>query len=109
MTLPKENFTIKVGPYTYSVEYNTDIAHGTDTLGSCHKDTLKIFLDPRLHPLVLEETFLHEALHALCSVSNLDINLEDGDTKRDVGEEELVSRLSTVLFQFIIDNPELFR
>ncbi len=108
LNLPKNNFEVKVGPYTYSVCYDKDIAAEGQVFGSTHNADQKIFLDPDRPSQKIEHTFLHEVLHACTFVSGLAYRFEE-KSERQPDEEDIVRELSTSLFQFIQDNPQLFK
>ena len=87
MTIPKK---IKVGGLTYKVLI-VDQIDGDDASGITDPKTLTIKII-KCHPNVMEQTFIHELLHA--------INFEK--------EQEEVEFLSMSLYQVIKDNPKLF-
>ncbi len=107
LNLPKKNFNIKVGPYVYRVCYSADIANEGQAFGSTHNDNQRIFIDPQRPLQKMEQTFLHEILHACTFVNGLAYRFEDKETRRP-SEEDVVRELSGTLFQFIQDNKFLF-
>lgn len=105
MTLPKENFQVKVGGFMYDVIYSKDISDQGGCYGSTHYSSQKIFIDPEMHIQMQEETFLHEVIHALMFVSGLGYKLEKGKES----EESIIRLLTHPLYQFIKDNNLLFK
>lgn len=91
--LPKALF---VGPYWYRVNLTEDFDTGND--GECSPSNLQIRVRASLPLERAAETLLHEGLHAIWDLAAL------GD-KYD--EEEIISRLSPLLFQTLKQNPGL--
>lgn len=91
MIIPK---SIKVGPYNYAIEFKTPILSDNNERlsGQCRHTELRILIDPDAAPAYQFETFVHEAMHAIDHVAHADI------------DEDAVSRISTVLAAFLLDN-----
>lgn len=106
MKLPKANFKVKIGPFTYDVMYSEDVTEEGDCFGSCHHDRQKIYLGPQYNKDITEQTFIHEILHCCVYVSGLTHRIETSTNKPT--EEELVRPMSMYLFQIMKDNPEIF-
>lgn len=106
MKIPKENFVIKVGPFEYKVKYSDDVADEGNVFGSTHNNDQVIFLDPKRPWQKVEQTFIHELLHACTFVSGLMYRFEDKEQKPT--EEDVCRELSMTLFQVFIDNPNIF-
>jgi hypothetical protein len=98
--------TIKVGSRIYKVSARRRDLHRTQSeiqqsvLGATMNHRLKIHLDKKAAAGVVQETLLHEVLHAVTEFTGLDDNLGES-------EEDFVNRLSPVLLQVLRDNPEL--
>jgi hypothetical protein len=91
--------TIKVGPFTYRVE--VDDAKVPDSMyGVCDKSEQRISLHKDQSKQRLRLSLLHEVLHALCDLANLD---------DDPVEERIVTQLSPVLLAVLLENPKLTR
>lgn len=76
--------------------------HAHRAYGVYSESEQRITLDESLHFERLRETFLHENLHAILSVSNLDAMIEG------TGEgfsEHVVSTLAPILLAWLRDNP----
>jgi len=66
MKIPK---TVKVGAYTYKVEFVDTLKHeGNDLLGLCDNESYTISIVKKLKPIPLKVVFLHECLHAIENV-----------------------------------------
>lgn len=107
MNLPKTDFHVKVAGLTYEVVYSDDVSTEGNCFGSTHNNTQKIFLQRNsIKQQKLDQTFIHELLHAASFISGLCYRYEK-DPKPT--EEDVVRELSTVLHQVLMDNKELFR
>ena len=105
MNLPKKNFKIKIGPFVYEVIYSEGLAEEGDYFGCTYNDQQKIILDPNKKEQKLEQTFIHELLHACDFVNGLIYRFKQEDKPT---EEDVVRELSMTLYQVIVDNPEIF-
>lgn len=84
---------IKIGGQWWYVEFRSCM----DNSGECHKDKQIILINAD-HPRAEQEsTFLHEVLHACCDFMGLQ---ED----EKLGEEEIVSRLTPILYTVLKEN-----
>ena len=106
MTIPK---IVKVGPYVYDVISDENVANEGACFGSTHNDHLKIFIDPNKPEQKQKQTFVHELLHACMFVAGLTYRFQDDDKSRRPTEEDVCRDLSTVLYQVVMDNPEVFK
>lgn len=92
--------TLKIGAHDYKIEWFT---HATgDALkewGFCHVDEQTIGLSKRMGRTKAAETFLHELLHALTWLFDLEAKQE--------AEEHYVCRLARGLTIVFRDNPAL--
>ncbi|HLR69440.1 MAG TPA: ImmA/IrrE family metallo-endopeptidase [Virgibacillus sp.] len=86
MKLPKQ---IKVA----GVHYDIELVEDDEKCGSCSYDSLLLRVDPRLKAEKRQQVFIHELLHS--------IFYESGYIDH---EEEMVDRVSRVLFQVLKDN-----
>lgn len=105
---PRPPKTVKVGPYTYDVFLES--SETNQDLGNCYGyhdfDELSIVIRKEL-PLSLQRgVLLHELLHALYDVSELDETHINEEKKAHV-EEVVVSRLTAHLLSLVRDNPKL--
>jgi hypothetical protein len=89
--------TIKVGPFFYEVEVD-DAKVPNSLYGVCDKSEQKISLHTDQSDQRLRLSLLHEVLHALCDLANLD---------DDPVEERIVTQLSPVLLAVLLENPKL--
>lgn len=89
---------LEVGPFTYRV---TAERAEEGNLGYTNNDRLTIRVDPDYPDMAVQETLLHEALHATFYVAGLSCRLGELD------EELLVRTLSPALFALLRRNPKL--
>jgi hypothetical protein len=108
MKLPKQNFKLKVGPFEYEVKYSSDIAAEGECFGSTHNNDQNIFLDPNRKLQKIEQTFIHELLHACAFVNGLTYRWDEKDSVKHPDEEDMVREMSITLYQVIKDNPKIF-
>ena len=85
------------------VEGGMDGDHLHRLYGNYSEPTQVITLDDALAFERKRETFLHENLHAMCSITQLATILEDG--LGSGGEEHVVSVLAPVMLAWLRDNP----
>jgi len=105
MQIPNNDFDVKVGPFTYRVVYNQSVSDESASWGSIHHHNLRIFINPEIALQRQLQTFLHELIHAICSVSGLRGRF---NTDSPPDEEEVAHAISMLLYQVIQDNPTLF-
>lgn len=90
---------VKVGGINYQVRFkDTVVVNGRDSLGSCSSDMAEIEISNTQSIDRKEETFVHELFHAILN--------EAGFKNHD---EELVERVSKVLYQVLKDNTFDFK
>ncbi len=98
---------VRVGPHTYRIvadkhEINRlSVEADEPHLGECDTKTLTIYVDPTQADTMLQDTVLHELLHAL-----MDLVGACDDVSREV-EERLVRRLAPALLELLTRNPKL--
>ena len=103
MTMPKttrvmgQKYTVVLKP-GLSTEHPHAEGMSVDLLGLCDSNAQTIWLEPYQGVDRIRETFLHEHLHAMLGVVGLSSALGEN-------EEEVVKRLSPVLFEFLRRNP----
>ena len=73
--------------------------------GELHFDKKKIYISNRIKGQVLFDTIIHEASHAMLSISGLSYILEDCHEQL---EEALVRAYENILTPFINDQQEKF-
>ncbi len=106
LNLPSKNFKVKIGPYTYDVEYNDKVAKAGGVYGQNHQMELTLYIRPNMLPALTQQTFLHEVIHAIIDVSGLYYRLKEDNSPK---EEEITNLFTTFFHQFIQDNPEIFK
>ena len=96
LVIPK---TVKVGAKTYTVQLvsSWDTAKGHENYGKTSHATQEIFVDKTPHPEQVVDTFLHELLHVVMNESGFSDPIE-------CPEEELVRRITPILYQVFTDN-----
>ena len=91
--------TIKIGLRTYTLEVKDVVTNSDDVLwGLCDRASGKIEITQHHDLPVMQDTLVHEVLHAVYD----DRGLEKGDE-----EERIVKALATGLVQVLVDNPKL--
>lgn len=108
MKLPTKNFKVKIGPFTYDVIYSVDVSEQSSSYGSINHSSFKIFIDSSKPKQRQEESFVHEVIHGIFSASGLGDRVSDG-VKHPAQEEEMTGVLGTWMYQFVMDNPSLFK
>lgn len=99
MKIPKK---IKIGPHTYKIKYQKGMSKNHSVLGQTRMLDGVIAIDPEQIQTQLEDTFIHEILHAI----NMQVEFVNRD--RDV-EESAIIKLSPLLLQIIKENKEIFK
>ncbi len=94
MHIPK---SFKLRKSIWKVSFDPKQIDTSIYMGQCDTTKHKIFIDPELTRNELEETFVHELLHA-CFPPNI---------CNDAVEEQIVSKMSKVLYQALIKNKRL--
>lgn len=80
------------------VHYDIQLLEDDENCGTCSYDSLVIRVDPRLKAEKREQVFVHELTHA--------IFYEAGYHEQN---EEMIDRLSKVIYQVLKDNKISFR
>lgn len=91
---------IRVGALDYKIEaWASEAAHAASRFGECDNFQMAIRVSIRCGPPVrIAEVFMHEVLHAICHV----YNIEDEDK-----EERICNRIGYALTALYRDNPWL--
>ena len=98
--MPKQPDWVKIGPHVYQIRwYDQTEEDATRKLGYCLSDTLIIGIRDNLLPSKKTQILLHEIIHALCFVYDLD--------RGEIKEEDVCHRLSLGLMGVFVDNPKL--
>jgi hypothetical protein len=93
----KMPMTIKVGAHTYTVLRKSKAQMGEDA-GTCDYTMLQFAIRRLVRRSLVQETLLHEVLHACSYPTFADVTEE---------HEKLIEAISPVLLQVIQDNPDL--
>lgn len=97
MMLPEH---LKIGYEVYRVSVGTK---DFELQGECDTEHATIIINGRPSMRRRAATLIHEILHACWDQAEM------GDLGDDAREEQIVNRLSTVLAQTLMDNPQLLR
>lgn len=98
MKIPEK---VKIGAHVYSVDFDIDPSNDGDMCFGCvSNQKLKITIDKNVQSSQVEETFLHEVLHAIFYLNGL--------AKKDSEEEEMmVQPIAHAFYQFLKENDLL--
>lgn len=96
MNIPR---SVKVGPHTYKIRLLKRMSEEHGKVGQIVNSKAVLTIDPDQSQSQLEDTFLHEILHAINSQVKF---VKDDD------EEDAVLRLAPALLQVIKDNRRAF-
>lgn len=96
MKIPK---SVNIIGFDWAIKLDRDVAYEGNIHGSTHPMSQKIYLDPDNTLQKQEQTFLHEVMHAIWWQTGL--NKRHTDHKI---EEEIISALSSGLYQVLKDN-----
>lgn len=91
----------KIIGFDWVVKNNKDVIAEGGVFGSTHTYTQTIFLDPETTQQKKEQTFLHECMHAIWWQTGLGKRY---DKDKAIIEEEIVSALSSGLYQVLKEN-----
>jgi hypothetical protein len=94
MKIPKKVWVMGV---PYEVSYDENVAASGSTIGETHLVRGKIFLKPSLPRELLEQTFLHEVMHACY----FQVGLREF---KEINEEQFVNAMTNVLYDTIKTN-----
>lgn len=103
MKIPKR---VKIGGFWWTIKLDKNVAFEGQVYGSTHFPSQTIFLDPRLPQQKLEQTFIHELLHAINWQYGVAKILDKPDGHNDL-EEIAVAGISMGLYQVLVDNKLL--
>lgn len=92
--------TIKILGLTWKTEINSDIAREGQCYGSTHHTSQKFFFDPDQTDEHMEQTLLHEILHAIWWQTGLNQTFKDQKTV----EEQVISSITPLLHQVLKEN-----
>jgi hypothetical protein len=92
--------SVIVGPFTYAVVLDKELAYNRDFIGLCCPSSKQIKIDPAQPDTSLPVTLFHEALHAVNSTYKI------YDTEDAKAEEVKTHTLAIAIVQFIRANPE---
>ena len=106
LNLPSKNFKIKVGPFTYNVEYDDKVPDAKYAYGVANSSDQIIALATDLSPERLEETFLHELIHIIHITAGLHKRF---GTENPPGSEEVAHLTAIFFYQFMQNNSNLFK
>lgn len=95
---------VKVGPFKYKICWNAEKLESEHTIGECGVTNHIIVVDPD-HPLpTLQETLLHEIVHACLGTFRIQFH-----TDWDEIDEQISSLLGVMLFGVLQDNPKVVK
>jgi hypothetical protein len=93
--------TVQVGFKTYKIiEWHAAKATAANGMGECDRFSLEIRIRTDLPLQQVQNTLLHEVLHACWDIAELD---------RTPSEEAVVTLLSTTLLKVAQDNPKVIK
>lgn len=101
---------VRVGPFVFNIVWSqADLmkfcrSDGQDRFGQTHLDTHDIYIDDSRPLVALQNTLMHEILHALNWTYNIPTPANEGED----AEEQFVCRMDTPLLLLLKDNPEVF-
>lgn len=107
MKLPSKNFKVKIGPFDYDVIYSQDTSEQSSSYASISHSRFKIFIDPTMPAQRQVASFWHEILHGFFDISGLYRRFEEKAPR--IEEEDITTSFGILLYQFIEDNPFLFK
>lgn len=87
---------IKIGAHVYTVETSKSLGV-KDNYGKAEMESLEIFIREDIPQSLKEETLLHEIMHQIRQLNNLDVKDEEE-------EERIVQIMSHGLYQVLTDN-----
>lgn len=94
----------EIGPYRYTIFRSPVHLDGYN--GLLDSNTRTIVVDGTIAEASIQETILHEALHAVIDATG---QRSDGDKDAEGEEEKLVAAMSPWLLLFIQKNPALIK
>lgn len=101
MSLPKHRpDSLRIMGRNFDIFYEDDLE---GVFGTCHRSECEIEIAEGQHSIEEADTILHEALHAIFYLLNLN---RDMSLKK---EEAIVRPLATGLIQMFLDNPQFLK
>lgn len=100
---------IRVGSHKYSVVFSSEdlaligLREKADLLGHTNHWNLTITIHNNLSHTIERESLLHEVIHAIWTVSGMDV------IKDPISEEAMVRCVEHVFFQVLTNNPIFLR
>tara|TARA_Y100000034_G_scaffold137039_1_gene219434 strand:+ start:6236 stop:6586 length:351 start_codon:yes stop_codon:yes gene_type:complete len=97
---------VKIGARIYTITYidNDHILKNNKNIYSyIDYDNCNIVIRNNVNDIFQEENLIHELLHAICEVANIDIIIKHTET------EKIISLLTPFFHKFIIDNIDLLK
>ena len=106
--MPKPPASVKVGPHTHKVDVNAKRANDASiTFGQFDHVTGDIIVNPNQGSTQLQDTVLHEVVHAICDVQSCQAGGEAAIFADDAHEERSVRAFTPWLLTVLRDNPDL--
>lgn len=96
---------VLVSPHTFEVKVDNAACDAMGANGYCATDTNTIMLSDANADSQVQETLLHECLHAIWSQTRLGIHWPDRD--EDSPGEQIIQSLTPRLLALLKDNPKL--
>lgn len=96
MRIPKK---LKIRRAVWDVKFSESIRKTDQAIGLCLRSTKEIFIAPDMARNDIEETFIHELLHASWPANTCSHRLE----------ESIIRKLSPVLYKALIENKLLVK
>lgn len=96
MKIPKK---LHINGFDWDIIWSQDIADEGSCYGSAHLSKQKMFLSPSGTKQKIEETFIHEILHAVWWQQCINNMIDD-----DTAEEKIINALAFGLYQVLKDN-----
>lgn len=107
-TVKKVPKFVNVGPITYTITFDHEACYEYDWAGVCINRSRSIKLDSRQSDTELPQTLLHEVLHAVGAVWEIeDLDRHRFDDKQKCTDK--INLIATALLQLIRSNPELIK
>jgi hypothetical protein len=103
--------SVKVGPFVFNIVWNgaelrrLDRIDGRDSFGMTLMDRHRIVIEDARPLSALQNTLLHEILHALVWTYDVPMPYQDDEHKM---EEAFVCRFDSPFLLLMKDNPEVF-
>ena len=93
MKIPK---SIKIVGHTYQVVFDEHLWHRDNVHGNVMWSTQIISLDPYGHPQVIEQTFIHEVMHAIDKHVNNKALTEDEVDSMSEGWQQVLNDMGII-------------